>query len=143
MNWIVKSSKYLAAACCFTLAFEASAGIAIVVNPAAKISAVDASLAKDIFLGKSSSLPNGQKVVAIDQEPGPSRDEFLEKLIKKSDSQLKAYWAQLVFTGRGQPPKQVMDDMEVKELVAENPNMMGYIHTDEVDATVKVLLTID
>lgn len=138
-----KSVKIFAAATLMAVVGSANAGIAVVVNPGVGDVSVDQATLKDIFLGKLGTLPNGKKVVAIDQEPGGTREQFLKKLVNKSESQLKAYWAQLVFTGRGQPPRQVMDDDEVKELVAENPSIIGYIDSAEVDASVKVILTID
>lgn len=142
MKYLKKQIKALAAATLFVAASGAQADIAVVVNPGVGDVSVNSAELKDIFLGKLNSLPNGKKIVAIDQEPGGVREEFLKKLINKSESQLKAYWAQLVFTGRGQPPKQVMDDEEVKEFVSENPNMIGYIDSEEVDSTVKVIMTI-
>lgn len=142
MKQIKNQVKNLAAATVFIAASSAQAEIAVVVNPGVGDVTVNSAELKDIFLGKLNSLPNGKKIVAIDQEPGSVREEFLKKLINKSESQLKAYWAQLVFTGRGQPPKQVMDDEEVKEFVSENPNMIGYIDSDEVDSSVKVIMTI-
>lgn len=142
MKYLKKQIKALAAATLFVAASSAQADIAVVVNPGVGDVSVNSAELKDIFLGKLNSLPNGKKIVAIDQEPGGVREEFLKKLLNKSESQLKAYWAQLVFTGRGQPPKQVMDDEEVKEFVSENPNMIGYIDSDEVDSTVKVIMTI-
>lgn len=142
MKKIKNQMKHLAAASLFVAASNAQADIAVVVNPGVGDVSVNSAELKDIFLGKLNSLPNGKKIVAIDQEPGDVREEFLKKLVNKTESQLKAYWAQLVFTGRGQPPKQVMDDEEVKEFVSENPNMIGYIDSEEVDSTVKVIMTI-
>lgn len=142
MKKIKNSFKTLAAVTVLCTASNVQADVAVVVNPGVGDVSVNSAELKDIFLGKLNSLPNGKKIVAIDQEPGGVREEFLKKLINKSESQLKAYWAQLVFTGRGQPPKQVMDDEEVKEFVSENPNMIGYIDSEEVDSTVKVIMTI-
>ncbi len=53
-----------------------------------------------------------------------------------------AYWARQVFTGRSQPPSQVGNSAAVKLLVADNPNMVGYITEDQVDQSVKVILRI-
>ncbi len=107
----------------------------------------DATLSQDVvtklFLGKQDKFPSGKKAVVIDQEPGEDiRDEFYTKVIKKNPAQLKSYWSRLIFTGQGLPPKRVLDDDEVLELISENPSLIGYV-SDEADVSgVKVLLTV-
>ena len=120
--------------------FAVMADIVVVANPGVKDSTISKEDAAKIFLGKSNKLPSGTAVVAIDQdEDSPVRAAFHEKVTDKNASQLTAYWSRLVFTGKGQPPKTVMDDDEVKDLVANNPNIVGYMDKASVDGTVKVL----
>jgi ABC-type phosphate transport system substrate-binding protein len=52
---------------------------------------------------------------------------------------VKAHWSKIVFTGRGQPPRQASNASEAKKLIAENPNAIGYIDHSAVDASVRVL----
>ena len=73
----------------------------------------------------------------------PLRAEFDQKALGRSSSQVKAYWSKLVFTGKGTPPKEVASDSEVLELVASNPNLIGYVSAGAVSAKVKVLLTLE
>jgi ABC-type phosphate transport system substrate-binding protein len=95
----------------------------------------------DIFLGKTSRFPDGSPAVPIDQvEASAARDEFYASFVGKSPAQLKAYWSKIIFTGRGQPPKEVSSSAEVKKLIAGNPNAIGYIEQNMVDGSVKVLL---
>lgn len=143
MNWTKRLKQSVMAMSLTALAGTAAADIAIVVNPSMPDIEVDELLLKDLFLGKTSRLPGTKSLLVVDQEPGPVRDEFLQNLIQKPDSQVRAYWAQLVFTGRGQPPKRVMDDDEVKLLVSDNPSVLGYIDVGSVDASVKVLYTVE
>ena len=58
---------------------------------------------------------------------------------KKSESQLTSYWSKITFTGKGQPPQRESNDTSVKELVASNPNLIGYIDSSMVDDSVKVI----
>lgn len=141
----LKSTSALVAcliALCGT-SFVNAAGIAVVMSVEADPVSVDMRDVRDIFLGKSSRLPNGKLVFALDQKPSEARDVFLDKLVEKSAPQLKSYWTQLVFTGRGNPPRQVSSDIEVKEFVSANPSMIGYIDLDSVDDTVQVLIQIE
>ena len=95
----------------------------------------------DIFLGKVNSFPNGGQAVPIDQPEGSRvRDEFYAKFAGKSAAQIKAFWAKIIFTGRGQPPKEVADSLEMKRRLSENPSAIGYIEENMVDDSVKVVL---
>lgn len=127
-----------------TLAQLTHAGVAIVVNPAVSDTSASAEQIANIFLGKANKLPSGTKVVPIDQEEGEGpRDTFYQSIVKKDASQLNAYWSRLIFTGKGQPPKAVLDDDEVLEFVGSNPDAIGYMNSDAVDDTVKVIMKVE
>jgi ABC-type phosphate transport system substrate-binding protein len=97
----------------------------------------------DIFLGKITSLPNGNSVTPVDQpESNPLRDEFYLKVANKSAAQAKALWAKLYFTGRGEPPREAKDDDDIKKIVNSTRGAIGYIDQSAVDKSVKVLLKV-
>jgi hypothetical protein len=52
---------------------------------------------------------------------------------------VKAHWSKIIFTGRGQPPRQASTGLEARRMVAENPNAIGYIDPALVDNSVRVL----
>jgi ABC-type phosphate transport system substrate-binding protein len=121
-----------------------SAGVAVIVNSKVTIDALTPEQASMLFLGKIDELPNGTKMVPIDQDKDSSvRSEFHNKVTKKNQNQLNAYWSRKVFTGKGTPPKEVMDDEEVVDLVKNNPNLIGYINSSEIPSGVKVLISVD
>ena len=94
----------------------------------------------DIFLGKTSRFPDGTLAVPIDlNEDSPAREKFYVQLTGKSPAQMKAHWSKIIFTGRGQPPRQVASNAEARKAIAENPSAIGYIDASQVDASVKVL----
>jgi len=96
-----------------------------------------------IFLGQSAQFPDGANVTAIDQLVGsPNRDEFYSRVASKSPALLKAYWSKLLFTGRGQPPREVDGNAAVKKLVAETPGLIGYIERSALDASVRAVLVL-
>lgn len=96
-----------------------------------------------IFLGQMAQLPDGANVAAIDQPVGSNtRDEFYSRVASKSPALLKAYWSKLLFTGRGQPPREVDGNAAVKKLVAETPGLIGYIDRSALDATVRPVLVL-
>lgn len=126
-----------------TLTLSASltwAEVAVIVHPSASFDSLTEDDVSRLFLGKSKSFPGGAQAVPVNQNEGAAaRDKFNEAVCKKNSSQYKAYWSQLVFTGKGTPPKDAGDDAAVKALIAGNPNMIGYIDASAVDATVKVV----
>ena len=121
----------------------ALAEIAVIVHPATKVVSLTEEDVSRLFLGKTKSYPNGAQAVPINQNEGsPTRDKFNDAVCKKNASQYKAYWSQLVFTGKGTPPKDGGDDAQVKALVASTPNAISYVDASQVDDSVKVVLKI-
>ena len=117
----------------------AYAEIAVIVNPA-NTSTTQAADVQRIFLGKSKSFPGGGEAMPFNLKDGnASRGVFDQGILNKNASQVKAYWSQLVFTGKGSPPKDAADDEEMKKWVAANANAIGYIDAGKVDGSVKVL----
>lgn len=107
----------------------------IIVHPS-NSAALDKQSISRIYLGKAKSFPGGGQAVPIENSSNAA--EFNSNVLNKSDSQLKAYWSKLIFTGKGQPPKKVGTDAEVIALIAANPNMIGFI-AGEGDGSVKVV----
>ncbi len=109
-------------------------------NPLTTLSENDVA---DIYLGRTSELPGGAQVTPIDQaDDAAARAEFYRLVTGKSTAQLRAYWSKLIFTGRGQPPREVPDPATVKKLVANGANTIGYVDKSELDATVKAVLAL-
>lgn len=117
----------------------AQAEVAVVVHPSNSASLDQSNVAR-IFLGKMKSFPGAGQAVPLNQsESNAATAEFNSKVLKKSGSQLKAYWSKLVFTGKGTPPKAIASDAEVIKLVSTNPNMIGYVDSSAVTGNVKVV----
>ena len=114
----------------------AQADVVVIGNLAA------ATMSKDevsqFFLGKN------QAMKPVDRSSSdPIKAQFYQKLSGQDLSQVKATWARLVFTGKASAPKELPDAAAVKKAVAADPKAIGYIDKSEVDATVKVLLTLN
>lgn len=116
------------------------AGIAVIINPS-NTSEVDADTIKKIYLGKSKSFSNGDKVNPVNQDGTSIADEFNDKVVGKSSSQLNAYWSKLVFTGKGTPPEKLGSDQAVLDFVATNSDAIGYIDSTKTNNKVKVIAT--
>jgi len=120
----------------------AQAEVAVIVHPS-NAAALNADVVSKLFLGREKSFPGGATAVPLSLTEGSAAaSEFNDKVLKKSFSQLKAYWSKLLFTGKGTPPKEVSSDAEMLQLVANNPNMIGYVDAKSVDSSVKVVLKL-
>lgn len=126
-----------------SLIFSASAfsGVAVIVHPSNNAALSDSEISR-IFLGKMKSFPGGGQALPVNQNEGAGpRSNFETTVLKKSSSQIKAYWSKLVFTGKGTPPKNVGSDGDVVGLVKSNPNIIGYVDESAVTGDVKVIAT--
>jgi ABC-type phosphate transport system substrate-binding protein len=137
----MKLFKHSCSALLITMASSITfAETSVIVSNSNLNSAMDQATVSRIFLGKAKSFPNGSQALPVDQDEGSkTREAFNTSILGKSDSQLKSYWSRLIFTGKGTPPKQSGTVAEIKTLVADNPNIIGYIDSSAVDATVKVV----
>ena len=133
--------------CVLTLVVSLAANVAWadvvpVVSARSAVDELSKSQVVDIFLGKTDRFPNGEPAVPIDQAEGSEvRDAFYVQFANRSAAQLKAYWSKIVFTGKGQPPREVSPSEKVKKVVASNPHLIGYIERSDVDSNVKIVLT--
>jgi hypothetical protein len=91
----------------------------------------------DIYLGRSTTL----KPLDL-PESNQLRDAFYNKATDRDAAQIKAVWSRIIFTGQGKPPKELPDAAAVKKAVAADPKMVGYIDKSDLDATVKVVLSL-
>ncbi len=124
------------------MAGQVFADVAVVANNGISVDSITAGEAKKIWLGKSKSL-GGTKLKTADLPVGNvSRDHFYSTVVKKSGKKLKAYWAKIVFSGKGTPPKLLESDADVIAWVAKTPGGLGYVNSDATSDSVKVLLVV-
>jgi ABC-type phosphate transport system substrate-binding protein len=110
--------------------------LVVIVNSAAAV--LSKEQVADLYLGRSSGW------TPIDQVANsPIYVEFYKKATGRDVAQVKAIWSRIIFTGRGLPPKQMVDSAAVKKAVAANPKAIGYIEKSAVDASIKVALALD
>lgn len=115
----------------------------VIVSAKSPVAALRQDQVADIFLGRAGHFPDGGEAVAIDQGLGSTlRDEFYTKVAAKSPALLKVYWSKMIFTGRGKPPREVPDSSAVRQQVAGNPSLIGYIDRASLDASVRPVLVI-
>jgi len=133
----MKKIQLLAATALAFAALSAhAADLVVIANPA--VGSLTKEQVADLFLGKNQSF------TPIDQvESSAAYADFYKKASGRDVAQVKATWSRIVFSGKGQAPKQVADSAAVKKAVAADPKGVGYIEKSAVDGSVKVLFPLD
>jgi len=120
--------------CALGIASAGAQAQIVVVGATSASAAMSREQVADAFMGKMSG------VEPLDQaERAPIREEFYSKIIGKSASQVKSYWAKISFTGRGTPPKEYSNSTEIKKALSGNPNAIGYVEKSAVDSAVRIV----
>ena len=95
-----------------------------------------------LYFGKLTTLPSGQRLVAIVNNGDEAQLKLFSNLVlQRSSQQLRSYWARQLFTGKGKPPRRVKTSTVLKDLIANNPDYIGYLWESEVDSSVRVIFT--
>ncbi|MEC5162713.1 ABC-type phosphate transport system substrate-binding protein [Janthinobacterium sp. CG_23.3] len=111
--------------------------IAVIVNPKNPATRMFSEQAGQFFIGKSNQF------TPVEHNEGAAlRAEFHQKVLGKEPAQVKAIWSKLVFTGKGQAPREYASSAEVRKAVAADPSAIGYIEKSAVDDSVKVILSV-
>lgn len=136
----MKTNYSLIAGMMLLAAGSAQADVVVIMSAKSGVAELTKQQVSDIFLGKAQSFPDGKPAVPIDHaESSPLRDEFHGKVTGKNGAQLKAFWSKQLFSGKGTPPKEMSNSADVKKLLADNPNMIGYADKATVDGSVKTV----
>jgi ABC-type phosphate transport system substrate-binding protein len=113
--------------------------MSVIVHPE-NTSTFSDSVIKKIFLGKQTKFTNGQIALPMNAaETLPTYDAFNDKIIGKSRTQINAYWARLVFTGKGDLPKILTSDSDIVSTVSANQGAISYVDSSSVTDKVKVI----
>lgn len=127
---------------CGLCSLQASA-VTIIANPSTG-GDIDAHQVKRIFLGKQTTLADGSRAIPVNQtQTAPIRIKFDTNVLGRSSSQVTAYWSKLVFTGKGNPPKEMANDDAVLSYVRNTPGAIGYVSDDAHPEGLRVISLLD
>lgn len=120
-----------------------AAELVVIVSARSSVDTLRQDQVAAIFLGQSARFPGGALATAVDQPLGSDeRKQFYLRVTGKSPALLKAHWSKLVFTGRGQPPRELQGNEAVRRAVAEDPGLIGYIEREALDPSVRPVLLV-
>lgn len=121
----------------------AEADLYVIVNKNNAVQQLDKKQLVDLYMGRLSFFSTGARVLTIDlASDDKNREVFYRVLIDKSVSEVNAYWARLLFTGRATPPFRVDSEQEVINFIKNNDSAIGYVSKAALTPSVKVVYVI-
>lgn len=120
------------------------AAVAIIVH-AENYEKINEAQLRNLYLGKIKTFPSGAEVQVLDLSPENSaREEFISKVLRRSENNLSAYWARMLFSSQGRPPPMLKTPEEVLRIVSHNKKAIAYVSLDDVgDNKVRVLMVFE
>jgi ABC-type phosphate transport system substrate-binding protein len=111
----------------------------VIVHPDSPVRSVDREFLRRAYLKKATEWSGGAAVRPIDLRTGhATRVRFTRDVLKKTPSQLRSYWNQQVFSGKGVPPPQASPEAVI-EYVLANPGGVGYLPADMDPGGAKII----
>ena len=112
----------------------------IIVNPDNPVAAIDRQFLRDAFLRKTSDWDGGEAIRPIDLASRfPVRVRFAQDVLKKTPSQLKSYWSQQIFSGKGVPPPEADSTAAVVAYVLSHRGAVAYLPLEADAGAAKVV----
>ena len=123
-------------------ALQASADVALIVNPQNPESDLTASDLKAIFRQEQQHWKSGGKIYLVLQEAGsPEKELVLRRIYSLSDAELKQFWLGKLFRGEiASFPHVAPSNASAKRLVANAARALAFVDATVVDGTVKIML---
>jgi ABC-type phosphate transport system substrate-binding protein len=110
------------------------ADVVVIVSAQSTVPPMSRERIARIFAGKSNAMTPVDLAQSSD-----ARREFYTKVVRMDEGRVRARWSRLVFTGKGLAPKEFTSSADV---VAADPNTIGYVDRSFVNMTVKVIYTV-
>jgi len=112
----------------------------VVVHRKNKATALDKKTLAQVFLKKRTQWSDDAVILPVDQTKSSAvRRHFSEEVLGRSVAAVRAYWNQLVFSGRGVPPPELGSDEAVLRYVGQHAGAIGYVSAAaDIDAATDV-----
>jgi ABC-type phosphate transport system substrate-binding protein len=118
----------------------ASGELVVIVNTGSGVDKLSREEIVNIFMGRYKKLGAGMAALPVDENG--QKAAFYRALLGKELPEIQSYWARLVFSGQGSPPRQADSGEEVIEIVANNKGAIGYIEKKKLSGRMKVVLEL-
>ncbi len=115
--------------------------LAIIVNKSNPIDNLSFAELRKTFLAETRAWSNGRRVTLVMREQGqPDRSSVLRQIYRMSEGDFNRHFLQAAFNGLAEgPPKSLATADGVRKFIFNVPGAIGYVRSNEVDESVKVV----
>ena len=107
---------------------EPAPAFRVIVHPANPAARLDKHFVADAFLKKRTRWGDDRAIQPVDLGvKAGARGAFSRDVLGRDVVSVRRYWAQLVFSGRGVPPRELPTDGDVIKFVATHSGAIGYV----------------
>ena len=100
----------------------------VVVHPSNQDRTLGRSFLRSVYLKKTTTWPGGETIRPVGlSKRFPARERFSREVLNKSPAQLRAFWNQQIFSGKGVPPRDLDSEAAVIAFVLRNRGSIGYL----------------
>jgi ABC-type phosphate transport system substrate-binding protein len=112
----------------------------VIVHPDNPVTSVDRGFLRDAYLRKVTDWTGDGPIRPIDLAKRFSvRERFLQEVLKKTPAQLKIYWNQQIFSGKGVPPPEADSTAAAVAYVLATPGAIAYLPIDADPGKAKMI----
>jgi hypothetical protein len=143
-----RSTTIIVALAVIALAFASSAIASraaderykVIVHPGNSIGWIERTFLCNAYLKKEIEWSDGAAILPVDLATTYSvREQFTHDVLRKTSAQLKNYWNQRIFSGKGTPPPEAHVIRDVIAYVLADRGAIGYIPVDVDPGGAKVI----
>lgn len=110
---------------------EATSEYRVVVHPDNPAREINRAFVRGAFLKKTVTWGDGETIRPVDLgKMFAARQRFAREVLNKTPAQLRAYWSQQIFSGKGVPPPEADTTSSVIAYVLANKGAVGYLPRD-------------
>jgi ABC-type phosphate transport system substrate-binding protein len=121
-------------------AFAGEERFVVIVHHDNPVTSLERDFLRDAFLKKATDWSPGETIRPVDLSSRfDVRELFTREVLRKTPAQLRSYWNQQIFSGKGTPPVEADSIAEMIEYVASNTGAVGYLPAGASPARVKVV----
>lgn len=109
-------------------------------NPLSPIQQLSRSEVINIYMGRQKKLGGSDTALPLDLGGiNPTKKAFYMQLLDKQLPEINSYWARLMFSGLGSPPRQLDSVEDIIQTIRNNIGAIGYLPYTEITDDLRVV----
>lgn len=117
--------------------------LVVIINPQSHLSNLTRSQVINIYMGRQKKLTDKYFALPLDlNNSNKFKKKFYKVLLNKELPEINSYWARLIFSGQGSPPRQMDSYDDIRHTVLNNLGAIGYLPESELTNKLKRVYTL-